>query len=238
MKLDCLVVDDEPNAGRLLEDYIARIPGLTLKARCFDGAEALEFIRHEHIDLLFLDINMPNITGMELMNIIPKNLPIIFTTAYSEYAIESYEYNVIDYLLKPISFSRFMKAVAKADEVIGKQPVKTISSGNPGSAEPYMFVKSDKKMIRINFDEILFFEAVKEYICIHTAGQKILMYKRMKDLLEKLPDYFIRVHNSYIINCRYINKVEGNFAMVGKENIPLGISYKDKFIEFIQSRAL
>ncbi len=236
MKLECLIADDEPNAGKLLEDYIRKVPNLVLKANCFDGMEALDYIRHEHVDLVFLDINMPNLSGMELMNVIPKGLRIIFTTAYSEYAIESYEYNVVDYLLKPITFKRFLKAITKAEELISQQSVKAI----PAAAHPteYMFVKSDKKMIRINFDEILFFEAVKEYICIHTDAKKILMYKRMKDLMEKLPDNFIRVHNSYIINCNYISRVEGNFALIGNHSIPLGSSYKDRFIEFIQSRAL
>src|SRR5580765_151180 len=205
MKLDCLVVDDEPNAGKLLEDYINKIPGLTLIARCFDGREALEVIRNNHVDLLFLDINMPNLNGIELMNFIPKELPIIFTTAYSEYAIESYEYHVIDYLLKPITFNRFMKAVGKAEEQIGGALQKKSSLSEQAMIdEGYFFVRADKKMIKINFDEIIYFEAVKEYICIHTENQKVLVYKRMKDLAEKLPEYFIRVHNSYIINCKCI----------------------------------
>jgi len=152
MKLDCLVVDDEPNAGKLLEDYINKIPGLTLVARCFDGKEALEVIRNRQVDLLFLDINMPNLTGIELISFIPKELPIVFTTAYSEYAIESYEYNVIDYLLKPITFNRFMKAIGKAEEQIsGPLHKKSAMPEQTMADEGYFFVRADKKMIKINF---------------------------------------------------------------------------------------
>jgi DNA-binding LytR/AlgR family response regulator len=175
---------------------------------------------------------MPRLSGMELANLLPKQQKIIFTTAYSEYAIESYEYNVIDYLLKPISFKRFLKAIEKTEQVFQEQPFL------PSWEEGYIFVKSDKKMIRIILGDILYFEAVKEYIYVHTPGQKILIYKRMKDLAEKLPADFIRVHNSYIINCRHIGRIEGNHVLIGTGQIPLGISYKEPFLQFIRNRAL
>ena len=231
IKIDCLVVDDEPNAGKLLEDYIAKTPHLTLKGKCFDAMEALEFLQNTRVDLIFLDINMPRLSGMELANLLPKHQKLIFTTAYSEYAIESYEFNVIDYLLKPISFKRFLKAIEKADHILQEQP-----SAVPH--EDYIFVKSDKKMIRITLKDILYFEAVKEYIYVHSAGRKILIYKRMKELAEKLPADFIRVHNSYLINCNHIGRIEGNFVLIGGESIPLGISYKEQFLQFIRTRAL
>jgi len=230
-KIDCLVIDDEPNAVRLLEDYIVKVPSLQLKGKCFDAGEALEFLRDARVDLLFLDINMPGLTGMELAGILPRQQKIIFTTAYSEYAIESYEYNVVDYLLKPISFKRFLKAIEKTELLIQEQPFLSPSAD-------YIFVKSDKKMIRLSLRDILYFEAVKEYIYIHTAQQKILIYKRMKELAEKLPADFIRVHNSYLINCKHIGKVEGNYVLIGNQSIPLGISYKDAFLQFIRNKAL
>src|SRR5882757_1608085 len=218
-KLGCLIIDDEPNAGQLLQDYISKVPYLTLKGNCFDAMEALEFLRHSQADLIFLDINMPGLSGIELVNILPREQRVIFTTAYSEYALESYEYNVVDYLLKPITFRRFMMAVAKAAG--GMSPVL--------QAEEYMFVKSDKQMIRINFRDIAYFEALKEYICIHTKDQKIITYKRMKELLEKLPDHFTRIHNSYIINGDHISRVEGNFVLIDNKSLPIGISYKESF---------
>ncbi|HMH24306.1 MAG TPA: LytTR family DNA-binding domain-containing protein [Puia sp.] len=232
IKLDCLVIDDEPNAGKLLEDYIAKIPHLTLKGKCYNAMEAMEFLGHTPVDLIFLDINMPRLSGMELAHLLPRHQKIIFTTAYSEYAIESYEYNVIDYLLKPISFKRFLKAIEKTEQIIHEQP------SLPPPAEDYIFVKSDKKMIRITLRDILYFEAVKEYIYVHMDNQKILIYKRMKDLAEKLPADFIRVHNSYIINCKHIGRIEGNFVQMRGESIPLGISYKEQFLQFIRTRAL
>jgi DNA-binding LytR/AlgR family response regulator len=190
--------------------------------------EALDFLSHTTADLIFMDIEMPGLNGMELVNILPKKQKVIFTTAYSEYALESYEYNVVDYLLKPVSFRRFMMAVSKA---AGGTP-------QPIAAEEYMFVKSDKQMIRINFRDILYFEALKEYICIHTKNQKIITYKRMKELLEKLPCNFTRIHNSYIVNGDHISKVEGNSVRIENICLPIGISYKEPFAGFIQIRAL
>jgi len=225
-KISCLIVEDEPNAGQLLQDYIAKVPYLTLKGTCFDALEALEFLGHARADLLFLDINMPDITGIELVHMLPKDQKIIFTTAYSDYAIQSYEYNAIDYLLKPITFKRFLMAVQKA------------ISPPPSQTDEYIFARSDKKMIRVNIRDIIFFEALKEYVCIHTRNQKIITYKRMKELLEKLPGQFTRIHNSYIINGDHITRVEGNYVLVGDKNLPIGISYREAFAEFIQQRAL
>lgn len=227
-KISCLIVEDEPNAGQLLQDYIAKVPYLTLKGTCFDALEALEFLGRTQADLVFLDINMPDVTGMELIHMLPKDQKIIFTTAYSDYAIQSYEYNAVDYLLKPITFKRFLMAVQKAAQMIGEE--KTV--------DEYLFARSDKKMIRVNIRDIIYFEALKEYVCIHTRNQRIITYKRMKELLEKLPGQFTRIHNSYIINGDHITRVEGNYVLVGDKNLPIGISYRDAFAEFIQQRAL
>ena len=184
-KINCLIIDDEPNAVQLLQDYISKVPYLALKGTCFDALEALEFLSHTQTDIIFLDINMPDLSGMELMNMLPREQKVIFTTAYSEYAIQSYEYNAVDYLLKPISFKRFMMAVGKAAS----------SLPAPAQEEEYLFVRTDKKMIRVNVRDILYFEALKEYVCIHTKTQKIITYKRMKELLDKLPGHFTRIQD-------------------------------------------
>ena len=228
-KIGCLIVEDEPNAQQLLQDYISKVPYLTLKGTCFDALEALEFLGHSQADLIFLDINMPDLTGIELIHMLPKEQKVIFTTASSDHAIESYEYNAVDYLLKPITFKRFLMAVQKA-----------FSPSSPASsqAEEYLFAKSDKKMIRVNLRDIVYFEALKEYVCIHTKTQKIVTYKRMKELLEKLPGHFTRIHNSYIVNGDHITRVEGNYVLVGDKNLPIGISYRDSFAGFIHLRAL
>jgi two-component system LytT family response regulator len=228
-KIGCLIIEDEPNAQQLLQDYIGKVPYLTLKGTCFDALEALEFLGHSQADLIFLDINMPDLTGIELIHMLPKEQKVIFTTASSDHAIESYEYNAVDYLLKPITFKRFLMAVQKAFN-----PSSPISS----QAEEYLFAKSDKKMIRVNLRDIVYFEALKEYVCIHTRTQKIVTYKRMKELLEKLPGHFTRIHNSYIVNGDHITRVEGNYVLVGDKSLPIGISYRDAFAGFIQLRAL
>jgi DNA-binding LytR/AlgR family response regulator len=228
-KIGCLIIEDEPNAQQLLQDYISKVPYLTLKGTCFDALEALEFLGHSQADLIFLDINMPDLTGIELIHMLPKEQKVIFTTASSDHAIESYEYNAVDYLLKPITFKRFLMAVQKAFNP---------SSPASSQAEEYLFAKSDKKMIRVNLRDIVYFEALKEYVCIHTRTQKIVTYKRMKELLEKLPGHFTRIHNSYIVNGDHITRVEGNYVLVGDKNLPIGISYRDAFAGFIQLRAL
>ncbi|MDO6430738.1 response regulator transcription factor [Flavitalea sp. BT771] len=228
-KIGCLIIEDEPNAQQLLQDYISKVPYLTLKGTCFDALEALELLGHSQADLIFLDINMPDLTGIELIHMLPKEQKVIFTTASSDHAIESYEYNAVDYLLKPITFKRFLMAVQKAFNP---------ASPPPSQAEEYLFAKSDKKMIRVNLRDIVYFEALKEYVCIHTRTQKIVTYKRMKELLEKLPGHFTRIHNSYIVNGDHITRVEGNYVLVGDKNLPIGISYRDAFAGFIQLRAL
>jgi DNA-binding LytR/AlgR family response regulator len=176
---------------------------------------------------------MPDLSGIELIHMLPKGQKIIFTTAYSEYAIQSYEYNAVDYLLKPITFKRFLMAVQKAAQLLPDAPKPA-----PTPQDEYLFAKSDKKMIRVNLRDIVFFEALKEYVCIHTATQKIVTYKRMKELLEKLPAHFVRIHNSYIINGDHITRVEGNYVLVGDRNLPIGISYRDAFTDFVHLRAL
>jgi two-component system LytT family response regulator len=228
-KIGCLIIEDEPNAQQLLQDYISKVPYLTLKGTCFDALEALEFLGHAQADLIFLDINMPDLTGIELIHMLPKEQKVIFTTASSDHAIESYEYNAVDYLLKPITFKRFLTAVQKAFNP---------SPPAPSGAEDYLFAKSDKKMIRVNLRDIIYFEALKEYVCIHTRTQKIVTYKRMKELLERLPGHFTRIHNSYIINGDHITRVEGNYVLVGDKNLPVGVSYRDAFAGFVQLRAL
>jgi len=163
-KIGCLIVEDEPNAGQLLQDYISKVPYLTLKGTCFDALEAMDFLSHSQADLIFLDINMPDLTGIQLLDMLPKEQKIVFTTASSDYAIQSYEYNAVDYLLKPISFQRFMMAVNKAVQVINDQQKNAGAFQSSSQAEDYLFIKSDKKMIRVNLRDILYIEALKEMV--------------------------------------------------------------------------
>jgi DNA-binding LytR/AlgR family response regulator len=238
--LECIVADDEPNAGKLLEEYIERVPYLHCKAQCFNAMEVMNQLKQAPADLLFLDINMPGLSGMELVKILPRRQKVILTTAYSEHALESYEYNVIDYLLKPIPYLRFLMAVEKAYQLTDTGNTNALLPG----AEPDeirnndLFIKSDKQIIRISLHEIIYFEALREYIALHTATQKILMYRRMKDLLRRLPAYFIRIHNSYIVNTRLIEKIEGTQILIKGIHLPVGISYKERFQQFLNDRVL
>src|SRR5215831_8701784 len=234
--LTCLIVDDEPNALKLLEDHIRKVPHLQLMHKCFDAFEALEFIRANQVDLIFLDINMPQLSGMELAAMLPKGQKIIFTTAYSEFALEGYEYNAVDYLLKPISFKRFMQAISKLSTLDrAEEPTPSKSSDDEGK---YMFVKSGKQIIKVEYAAILYLEALKEYVCIYTTEEKLLVYKRMKDLEETLPSSFIRIHNSYIININHLQKIDANQAIIGKEKIPVSSSYRDHLLELINKRMI
>jgi DNA-binding LytR/AlgR family response regulator len=165
---------------------------------------------------------------------------VIFTTAYSEHALESYEYNVIDYLLKPIPYLRFLMAVEKAYRLTDTGNTNALLPGAESDEirDNDLFIKSDKQIIRISLHEIIYFEALREYIALHTATQKILMYRRMKDLLRRLPAYFIRIHNSYIVNTRLIEKIEGTQILIKGIHLPVGISYKERFQQFLNDRVL
>jgi two-component system, LytTR family, response regulator len=234
-KIACIIIDDEPNAIKLLETHISKVPTLELKYICYNGVEGLTYIKNNPVDLIFLDINMPLLNGMELIRILTPKQKIIFTTAYSDYAADSYEYNALDYILKPISFERFMKAVNKAENYFELQGSKDESKL---TGEVYMFIKTDRQLIKINFSEILFFEAQKEYVNIHTLTEKYLFYKRMKELEEQLPVNFMRIHHSYIINLNFITRIEGATVTINNKEIPIGSSFKEEFQKRIKSRTL
>lgn len=236
-QITCLIVDDEPNALRLLEDHIRKVPHLQLRHKCFDAFEVLEFLKSNSVDLMFLDINMPQLSGMELAAMMPKDQKIIFTTAYSEFALEGYEYNAVDYLLKPVTFKRFMQAVSKLN-ILEKRDLPIVEPVAGETEEEYMFVKSGKQIIKVEYQNILYFEALKEYVCIYTPEEKLLVYKRMKELEESLPKNFIRVHNSYIININHLQKIDANQVIIGKEKIPVSNSYRDHLLEVINKRMI
>lgn len=232
--ITCLIVDDEPNAVQLLEDHVNKVPFLQLLQKCYDAFEALEFLKTHRADLIFLDINMPQLTGMELAAILSKDQRIIFTTAYSEYALEGYEYNAIDYLLKPITFKRFMQAIQKV-LALTSSTTETL----PEAPEtPYMFVKSGKQIVKVAYHDILYLEAVKEYVCLYTAAGKLLVYKRMKELEESLPGNFSRIHLSYIINRDHIQRIEDNHVLIDTARIPISEKYRNGFLQQVNKRLL
>lgn len=234
--ITCMIVDDEPLAVQLLEDYIAQSGSLRLAFKCYHAMDALRFLKQQPVDLIFMDINMPKLTGMELASLLSPEQKIIFTTAYSEYAVQSYEKNAIDYLLKPITFDRFLKAVSKVEKLVDtKADEKELSKDMEGKA---VFVKSGKSIVKISIDDILFVEGLKDYVCIHTQSEKLVAYKRMKDLEETLPTHFMRIHNSYIVNLDRVSRFEENHLFLGQERIPISDKYRDQFLRQINRRLL
>lgn len=221
-KIKCIVVDDEPLAIQLLENYILKIPFLEFIFSSDNPILALEFIQKNEADLIFLDIQMPELSGINFMKISGDKFKYILTTAYSEYALEGYEHNVIDYLLKPISFDRFNKSITKAQERF---------PSNEDSEVSYFFVKSSGQQHRINFDDILYIESIKDYVNIKTENQEYIVLETLKSLENQLPNNFARVHKSFILNLNKIEKIDVKnvFLSSGKE-IPIGETYKSEFL--------
>ncbi|MFK7908356.1 MAG: LytR/AlgR family response regulator transcription factor [Chitinophagales bacterium] len=231
--MKCLIVDDEYLALQLLENYVSKIPSLQLVGKCNNALQTLEVLRKQTVDLLFLDIQMPDLTGLELLKTLPNPPMVIFTTAYSEYALEGYELNVLDYLLKPIAFERFVKAINKAEELFTLQN-KEISIQNLNLLKPaskdYIMVKADYKNLKVRFEDILYVEGLKEYVSIYTTtGKRIVTHSTMKNMEHILPsDQFMRIHKSYIISLPKVEAIVGNMLEINKQDIPIGRSYRTK----------
>jgi two-component system, LytTR family, response regulator len=235
MKISCIIVDDEPNAVKLLSEYAVIIPQLEVKATCSNAAEALNAIEQFSPQLVFLDINMPGMSGIDLAALVSKKLGIIFTTAYSEYAVTSYDYNAIDYLLKPISLTRFRTAVEKANDFLHNR-----RTGDNRGAQPTQsfFLKMGHELIKIDFESVLYIEASKEYALLHTAAGKYMYYCRMKEFAKLLPGNFIRVHHSYIVNLTYVTRVETSQLYTGSTCIPISATYKRSWLKAIKDYTL
>lgn len=236
MKYQCLIVDDEPVAQQILEKYINQIEALHLIAKCSNAFEAMNILHQEKVDILFLDIKMPSLSGIEMLKTIQNQPKVILTTAFSEFAVESYEYGVIDYLLKPIAFERFLKTVNK---ILLLQNIDF----NNGKAEEkltiqptFIFFKANKKIFKYYLVDILFIEGSGNYIKVHTQNDKPLMVlDKLTDLLEKLPPrQFLRVHKSFIINISHIIKIEGNVLFIRDREIPISNTFRKDLDEVIQ----
>ncbi|MBT1701338.1 LytTR family DNA-binding domain-containing protein [Fulvivirgaceae bacterium PWU4] len=231
----CLIVDDEPLARNLLTEYVKKVSFLKLVHTCSNPLEALELLRNNPVDILFLDIQMPEITGITFLKILQKKPLVILTTAYSEYALESYELDVVDYLLKPITFDRFLKAVDKAGQRLntGTAPVaEKVVPSEP--TQPFVFVKDGTKLVKINFDDILYVEGLKDYVTIHTKTQKVVSLQRLKSLELQLPaDRFIRIHHSYIVALKAIDVIHKGEVQIGNAMIPISDTYRKTFKEFV-----
>lgn len=240
----CIIVEDEPLARNLLSAYISKVPRLELKQSFSNALDALEYLRENPVDVLFSDIQMPEVTGITLLKLLKTKPLIILTTAYSEYALEGYELEVYDYLLKPISFERFLKAVEKGIARLdgnGQQVVSTtiIQEVQSATNQDYIFVKDGTKLIKINLSDILYIEGLKDYVCIYTPQKKIISLQTMKSLEASLPsDRFTRVHNSFIIAFSAIEEIEKDRLVINKSTIPISDTYKKAFREIVDKRQI
>ena len=245
--IKCLAIDDEPFALLQLATYIKKIPYLELKGECQSALEAKEIMENEIIDAVFIDINMPDLNGMDFVRSLAIRPIIVFTTAYSEYAIEGYKVDAVDYLLKPFGLDDFRKAaekVKKQFELEARSYQQTIPATPALSSEPdnddTLFLKTEHRMVRISISGIKYIEGMSEYLKIHLEDQKpVVVLYSMKKLEERLPSYFMRIHRSYIINLKKIQEVNKNRVILDAQTyLPIGDLYRDQFTDYLQQRFL
>jgi len=243
--LRCIAVDDEAYATRLLASYIQKIPTLALAGTTTDPLEALQWVQEGRADLVFLDIQMPELTGLQFLKICGSRVKVILTTAYPEYALQGYEHDVVDYLLKPIAFDRFLRAVQKAQAQVPAAPLAPPSPpalappASPPTVPDYLFVKGDSKnkFIKVKHADILYIEGLKNYVSIVVPGQRIITYLTLRELEAQLPrPPFVRVHKSFIISLAHLRMVEGHLLHVGNEAITVGETYREEFFKLIREK--
>jgi two-component system LytT family response regulator len=239
----CLVVDDEPLALHILEDYISKMPFLQLVKATTNPIEALTIVQAAEADLVFLDVQMPELTGIQFLKIANGKAKVILTTAYPQYALEGYELDVVDYLLKPIAFDRFFKSVQKAQGII--QPVvakqQVVMQAEPVQQDDFstdfIFVKTEHKIQKVYLHDILFIEGLKDYISIFTSAERIITLQGMKKMEDALPEkHFVRVHKSYIVALNKIDSIERSRIQIGDKIIPVGDTYRDEFFRMIENK--
>ncbi|SHM10837.1 two component transcriptional regulator, LytTR family [Chitinophaga jiangningensis] len=236
--IKCIAVDDEPLALEIIEDYIRKVPFLSLEGKFENAATALHYLQDEPVDLVFLDIKMPDITGIQFLKSLKHPPMVVFTTAYGEYALDGFDLDVVDYLLKPVPFERFLKAATKARELMAANQNKVNPVAEAAWLNDYIFIKTEYKIIKINLEDILFIEALKDYTKIYTQVQPVLTLRSLKSFETRLPaDKFIRVHRSYLVSLNKINSVEKNTVMIANQSIPISDGYRDRFYDVINKNS-
>lgn len=228
--LRCIAIDDEPLALNQMAGYVEKTPFLELAGKFSSALSAIDFLSKEKVDLLFVDIQMPDLSGMDFVKSLDDKPMVVFTTAYSEYAVEGFKVDAVDYLLKPISYVDFLKAAQKAKKLFDLAQSETVSRD-----ENYLFVKSEYRMLRVNFDDIRYVEGMREYVRIHIRNEKpIMTLLSMKAMEAQLPqEDFMRVHRSYIVNLKEVKTIERSRIVFGEEYIPIGEQYKEGFQRFL-----
>jgi DNA-binding LytR/AlgR family response regulator len=236
MKLKAIIVDDEPLAQNVIEQYAMKIPDLEIVDKCNDAICAHKSLQEKQVDLLFLDINMPKLSGISFLKNL-KNAPlVIFTTAYSDYALEGYELDAVDYLKKPFSFERFSKAFFRAQELFILKNKTVSATGLTDDSTDFIFIKSNKKTYKVKFSDILYIEGLGDYIQVHLHDSKIVTNLSMKKICDLLPEkQFYRIHKSFIISIDKIDLIEGNSVKINNKRLPVGNSYRQEFLKFINT---
>jgi DNA-binding LytR/AlgR family response regulator len=239
--MTCIIIDDEPLAREILETLVEVNGNLELLAVCQNALEGYQALQVHQPDLIFLDIQMPQMTGIEFLKSLKNPPMVVFTTAYSEYAMAGFDLNVVDYLLKPISKPRFDAAVQKAQNMMQPLVLSAPAPAAPPSApdDDFIYVKADKKLVRIRFDEILYIEGLKDYVIIKLANSRVITLQTMKSLEEKLPhEQFFRIHRSFIVALRQIEAIDGSSVFIAKQELPIGKNYKDELLEKIEKNRI
>ena len=233
MKISCVIIDDEPLARKGLKEYIADVDFLQLNGEFDNPVKAMELLAKEEVQLLFLDIQMPKITGIDFFKALKNAPPVIFTTAFPQYALDGFELNALDYLVKPISFERFLKAAMRAKEFYEvRQKNIAEKSVTPVVSPEYFFIKADNKLVKIFYEEILFAEALQNYVVIHTADKKYITYLTFKSVKDYLPDdKFLKTHKSYIVSVSKVDSIEANDIRIGQHHIPISRNLKDEVMD-------
>ena len=230
MKLTCLIIDDEPVARQGLGEYVNEIEFLQLVAQCENPLKASRYLNEQTIDLIFLDIHMPKLSGIEFLKGLRNPPLVIFTTAYSDYAVEGYSLDIVDYLMKPITFERFLKAAQKAFEV---HQLKKLAFEHKTNSE-YFFVKCESKYEKVNYAEVKYIESLQNYVIIHTASKKLITYMTLSSVENQLPkDQFLKVHKSFIVSIGGIKAIDGNEILIGDSRIPISRNLKDQVVNRI-----
>ncbi|MCC4922630.1 LytR/AlgR family response regulator transcription factor [Flavobacterium chungbukense] len=235
--MKCVIIDDEPLAVELLQDFVKKVDSLELINSFNNAIDAVSFINQNNVDLIFLDIQMPHFSGIDFLNTIEKKPLVIFTTAYSDYAVEGFNLGAVDYLVKPIPFHRFLKAVVRAQQVLNPVPPQAISenTNTPEIEQDFMFVRAEYENVKLNFADILFIEGLKDYVKIYTTDNKftltLISLIKLENLLSSKG--FARIHRSYIINIKHVKSIQKNKVLISDKRIPISESYKSTFFEKI-----
>ncbi|HAS42101.1 MAG TPA: DNA-binding response regulator [Microscillaceae bacterium] len=238
--IHCIIIEDEPFAQKLLQSYIDKIPYLELLATFTNPIEAYPLLHQQTVDLVFLDIEMPQLNGMQFLESLAHSPKIIFTTAYSQYAVESYEKNALDYLLKPITFERFMAAVNKFPQNLESSslPPQPFESTSVPPPNQHIFVKVDRQLIKLLYQDILYVESLRDYVQFYTLTARHIVYHSLKKLEQLLPNPFQRVHHSYIVNLDHLEQIRDNHIVLPNKKIPISKKYRDSVLNEIQKRLI